>query len=212
MSWIQYARLFWVRVYEKRRGYLIDLHLIPEIFVLVLLKKANSVLGFLRRNLRINNVDTKSSAYITLVRPHLEYCASIWSPHTHKYSHKLEMVQKRAARYCTNRYHNTSSVTDMLQDLNWETLESRRTKLQLVMMYKIINDLVDIPCDAYLTPATTRTRAIHSKKLLQYPTRTDKFKFSFFPRTIPVWNSLPAPVAEAPDLVLFKQGLSSLSF
>ena len=55
----------------------------------------------------------------------------------------------------------------MLQDLNRETLESKRTKPQLVMMYKIINDLVDIPCDAYLTPATTRTRAIHSKKLLQ---------------------------------------------
>ena len=42
-------------------------------------KKANSVLGFLRRNLRINNRETKSSAYVTLVRPHLEYCASIWS-------------------------------------------------------------------------------------------------------------------------------------
>ena len=108
-------------------------------------------------------------------------------------------------------FHNTSSVTDMLQHLNWETLESRRTKLQLVMMYKIISDLVDIPCDAYLTPATTLIRAIHLKTLLQYPTRTDTFKFSFSPRTIPVWNSLPAPVAEAPDLVLFKHGLSSLS-
>ena len=124
----------------------------------------------------------------------------------------LEMVQRRSARYCTNRYHNTSSVTDMLQDLNWETLESRRTKLQLVMIYKIMNDLVDIPADTYLTPATTRTRAIHSKKLRQYPTRTDTFKYSFFPRTIPVWNSLPASVAEAPDLALFKQGLTSLSF
>ena len=176
------------------------------------MKKANSVLGYLRRYLRINNVDTKSSAYITLVRPHLEYCDSVWSPHTDKYSHKLEMVERRAARYCTNRYHNTSSVTDMLHDPNWETLESRRAKLQLVMMYKIINDLVDIPCDAYLTPATARTRAIYSKKLLQHPTRTDTFKHIFFPRTIPVWNLLPAPVAEAPDLVLFKQGLSSLSF
>ena len=155
-------------------------------------KKANTILGFLRRNVLINNVDTKTSAYITLVCPHLEYCASIWSPHTDKYNYKLEMVQRRAARYCTNRYHNTSSVTDMLQDLNWETLESRRTKLQLVVMYKIINDLVDIPCDAYLTPATTQTRAIHLKKLRQYPTRTDTFKYSFFPRTIPVWNSLPA--------------------
>ena len=81
-------------------------------------KKANSVLGFLRRNLRINNCETKSSAYVTLVLPHLEYCASIWSPHTNQSKQKLEMVQRRSARYCTNRYHNTSSVTDMLQDLN----------------------------------------------------------------------------------------------
>ena len=82
-------------------------------------KKANSVLGFLRRNLRINNRETKSSTYVTLVRPHLEYCASIWSPHKDQYNQKLEMVQGRSARYCTNRYHNTSSVTDILQDLSW---------------------------------------------------------------------------------------------
>ena len=35
----------------------------------------------------------------------------------------------------------------------------------------------------------------------QYPTSTDCFKFSFFPRTIPVWNRLPAAAAEAPSLV-----------
>ena len=94
-------------------------------------KKANSVLGFLRRNLRINNRKTKSSAYVTLVRLHLEYRAYIWSPHTDQFKQKLGTVQRRSARYCTNRYHTTSSVTDMLQDLNWETLESRRTKSSL---------------------------------------------------------------------------------
>ena len=104
------------------------------------------------------------------------------------------------------------SVTDMLQDLNWETLESRRTKLQLVMIYKIMSDLANIPAGIYLTPATTGTRAIHSRKLRQYPRRTDTFKYRFFPRTINVWNSLPASVAEAPDLSLFKQGLTCLSF
>ena len=67
-------------------------------------KKANSVLDFLRRNVRLNNCEIKSSAYVTLVRPHLEYCASIWSPHTDQYKQKLEMVQRRSARYCTNRY------------------------------------------------------------------------------------------------------------
>jgi hypothetical protein len=38
----------------------------------------------------------------------------------------LESVQRRAARYVTKRYHNTSSVTSMLNDLNWNTLENRR--------------------------------------------------------------------------------------
>ena len=42
----------------------------------------------------------------------------------------------------------------------------------------------------YLTPAPTRSRAIHSKKLRQFPARTDTFKVSFVPRTIPVWNTL----------------------
>ena len=122
------------------------------------------------------------------------------------------MVQRRAARYATNRYHNTSSVTDMLQDLDWESLESRRVKIQLTLLFKVIQDLVDIPAAAYLMPASTRTRANHTKKFRQISSRSDAYKFSFFPRTIPVWNSLPATVAEAPDLVSFKQGLSTLTF
>jgi hypothetical protein len=39
-------------------------------------KKVNSTLGFLR------NQDTKTVAYKTLVRPTIEYCSSVWSPHT----------------------------------------------------------------------------------------------------------------------------------
>ena len=175
-------------------------------------KKAYSMLGFLRRNLRINNSDTKAAAYKTLVRPNLEYCASVWSPYTAAVKRKVEMVQRRTARYATNRYHNTSSVTDMLQDLDWESLESRRVKIQLTLLFKVIQDLVDIPASAYLTPASTRTRANHAKKLRQISSKSDAYKHSFFPRTIPVWNSLPATVAEAPDLVSFKQGLSTLTF
>ena len=175
-------------------------------------KKANNMLGFLRRNLRVSNSDTKAAAYKSIVRSNLEYCASTWSPYTTSGKHKLEMVQRRAARYVTNRYHNTSSVTEMLLELDWESLESRRVKIQLTLLYKIINDLVDIPAPAYLTPTTTKTRANHSKKYRQFPSKCDAFKYSFFPRTVPAWNALPANVAEAPDLVTFKQELSCLKF
>ena len=42
--------------------------------------------------------------------------------------------------------------------------------------------------------------------------KMDNFKFRFFPRTIPAWNSSPSTIPEAPDLVHFKQGLSTLTF
>jgi hypothetical protein len=73
-------------------------------------KKANSTLGFLRRP-EGQQPGYENNAYKTLVRPTIEYCSSVWSPHTKDAINKIEMVQRRAARYVTNRYRNTSSVT-----------------------------------------------------------------------------------------------------
>ena len=54
------------------------------------------------------------------------------------------MVQRRAARFVTNNYNRTASVTEMLNSLQWHTLEKRRNNLRASLMYKIINDMVDI--------------------------------------------------------------------
>ena len=124
----------------------------------------------------------------------------------------IEMVQRRAARYTTNHFRNTSSVSSMIDQLQWESFESRRSKIQLTLFFKVIHNLIDIPPDNYLTPSTTRTRSTHSKKYRQFSPSTNSFKFSFFPRTVPLWNPLPADIAEAPSLVTFKKGLSTLSF
>ena len=110
-----------------------------------IIKKGNSMLVFPRSILKVSNESTKNAAYLSLVRHLLEYCCTVWSPYTQEYINKLEMVQRRAARYILNRYHNTSSVTTMLEHLEWESLEARRIKCQLTMMFKIINGLVDIP-------------------------------------------------------------------
>ena len=131
-------------------------------------KKANSMLGFLRRNMRPCKEDTKANAYFTRVRSNLEYCSSVWSPHHKEQVHKVEMVQRRTARFTTNRYRNTSSVSSMLDHLQWESLESRRSKIQLALLYKVVNDLVEIPSSAYLTPSTAKTRPSHTKKFRQF--------------------------------------------
>ena len=89
-------------------------------------KKANQTLGFLKRYIRVHNIDLKSTAYKTLVRPQLEYASTVWSPHTDLDINNFESLQRRAARWVTRDYQYTSSVLTMLRDLNWSTLNQRR--------------------------------------------------------------------------------------
>ena len=131
-------------------------------------KKANSMLGFLRRNLKSCNEDTKAIAYFTMVRSNLEYCSSVWNPYHKDQVNKVEMVQRRAARFTTNRHRNTSSVSSLLDHRQWESLESRRCKIQLTLFYKVVQGLVDIPAAEYLTPSTVKTKSAHTKKFRQF--------------------------------------------
>jgi hypothetical protein len=108
-------------------------------------KKVNSTLAFLGRNVSRCPTTIKAQCYTTLVRPTLEYASSIWSPIKKDSINKVEAVQRRAARFATGDYQRTSSVTAMLQQLHWQTLQSRREYAQTVMMHRIVYNLVDIP-------------------------------------------------------------------
>ena len=55
----------------------------------------------------------------------------------------------------------------------------------------------------YWTRSTARTRAGHSENLDSFSSSRNSFEFSIFPRTVPLWNSLPDSVAEAPSLASF---------
>ena len=54
----------------------------------------------------------------------------------------------------------------MINELGWPTLESRRNILRTIMMYKILNKLVDVPNDAILFPSTLQLRG-HTKQIQQ---------------------------------------------
>ena len=167
--------------------------------------KANQSLGFLKRNLKIKSSAVTSHAYKAFVRPKLEYASAVWDPHTRTQINQNEKVQRRAARYVTNRYHNTSSVTDMLQNLNWPSLEIRRTRVRLIMFYKIIHHVVAIhPLDTLLLPTTTITRFNSSHTYQHIRTDKDSYKYSFYPRTIIQWNLFPIHVHEAVTVDAFK--------
>ena len=59
---------------------------------------------------------------------------------------KLEAVQRRMARFVCNEYGFISiSVTNLLKNLSWPTLQQRRTCNRGIMLYKILNKQVEIP-------------------------------------------------------------------
>ena len=100
----------------------------------------------------------------------------------------------------------------MLDEQSWETLKSRRIQLQLTNLYKIQHNLIDVEGSRYLTKWSTTVRSKQSSQLNLHQPSSDQFKFSFFPRPIIHWNSLPASVAEAPSLRQFKKELSTQPF
>jgi len=164
--------------------------------------KANSTRAFLQRNLSQCQQSVKSACFITYVRPILEYASTVWSPHQVGDTNRIEMVQRRAARFVCNNFHRTASVTAMLNQLNWPTLQHRRNQAKLHMFYKIINDLISVPHD-HLSQTSTTTRG-HSKRYIQLAATSNTYLHSFFPSTIRLWNSLPEEIALSPNFDCFK--------
>ena len=90
-----------------------------------IIAKATSVLNFIKSNLYNCSKEIKSKAYLTLVRPILEYASPVWDPHLVKDCDQIEKVQRAAASWVTLDYSWFSSVTAILSNLNWPTLALR---------------------------------------------------------------------------------------
>lgn len=170
-------------------------------------QKANNINAFLRRNISSCPSKIKEQCYVTLVRPIMEYASVIWDPVTQSNINQLEMVQRRAARFVTGDYKTTSSVTSMLSQLNWDTLQERRRIAKVIMLYRIVNNLIEIPT-THLIPrgATVITRG-HDIRFLVPFSRTKGHQQSFFPSTIRLWNELPTRAVSAATLDGFKDSL-----
>jgi hypothetical protein len=130
----------------------------------------------------------------------LEYAATVWDPYTKFNINKLEKCQRRAARFVIGDYSRESSVTSMLKELKWPTLQQRRTNTKVVMMYRIVHHLIAIPSQMYLTPATTRTTRGHGQKFQIPFSRIECHQNSYFPSAIRTWNNLPAVLISVPTL------------
>ena len=160
------------------------------------------MLGFVRRNLRVNSKSAREKAYKMLVRPKVEYAATVWDPHTKEQVSKIERIQRRAARVVANNHHKTSSVTKMLKELNWPSLEDRRKAARLTTLYKIRQGVVKVSTE-HLKPAPSRSRRGHDQQFTRYQSKKDVRLYSFFPRTVGDCYKLSQDDVSAPSADAF---------
>ena len=100
------------------------------------------MLGLLRRNIFNCSAEVKAIAYKALVRPRLEYCSAVWDPYHRTHINVVERIQRRAARFVSTDYSRETSATSLVQNLEWDTLEERRTKCRLITIYKEAHGLI----------------------------------------------------------------------
>ena len=133
--------------------------------------------------------------YKTYIRPHFDYCDTIYDGHiTVQDSMKLETLQNKAARLVTGGLYRTHT-NDLLCELGWEKLKTRRQIHRLVLYHKL-NTSEHHP--HYVTAMIPNTRARDTDRNLRNANahttstiHTSAYKRSFLPTTIEQWNELP---------------------
>ena len=157
---------------EKYLGITISNDLNWSTHINTITNKCNSKLGFLRRNLSRCPQKIKETAYISLVRPTLEYAAS-------------------AARFVYGDYRRRASTTHMLNTLGWKNLEARRRDSILNLMYNITHNITAVSAEEHgMVAADGRTKANHHFKFRAMGAVTAQLHGSFVARTIPEFEPI----------------------
>jgi hypothetical protein len=184
-------------------------------------KKGINSLNFVMRQLKGVSNKIREKAYLSLVRPIVEYASSVWDPYRTGETKDVEKVQRLAARRVTGRMSRwryiqnykgellkeLDSPSEMVSELGWETLAARRKTDRLCNYFRVmqgndgwreLNGKVDV--DSVMRGF----RGEHKRKVVLKGSKKDVGQFSFLNRTGRDWNSVDAKVFDVSDSSVHK--------
>ena len=189
------------------------------------ISKANQGIGVIRRLYHYLPRKALLQIYKSFIRPHLDYCDVIYHKPTYddfystyysersntdpintnfRFNNKIESIQYNAALAITGCIRGTSREK-IYNELGLTSLYDRRRFHRLTLFYKILNDLTPGYLRYFIPESTRRLHNTRSNRDDVIPTRTQKFKNSFFPDTSNSWNLLSSFIKNSPTLEIFKK-------
>ena len=161
-------------------------------------------MGLIRRSYSFLDINSFKHLFNSLIRPHLEYCISIWYPFLKKDEILIENVLRRATKLIPTL--TNLCYADRLKKLEIPSMKYRQIRGDMIMVYKILNGhdqslshLFEVECNAI-------TRGHNFKLKKTRFTKTIRQHF-FSNRVINNWNSLSEDIVNAPSVDSFKNKL-----
>ena len=150
---------------------------------------------------------TLVKAFVVYVRPILEYCSSVWSPHLVQDIEAIERVQRRFTKRLRGLWN--IGYEQRLQIVGLERLDVRRLRFDLVMTYKITFGLTCLNFDEFFKWSPCDKTRGHDYKFYVSGASCDTRKYFFAVRVVQPWNTLPSDT-DFSSLCRFKNFINKL--
>lgn len=190
-------------------GVLISSDLSSSLHVTDVVSRAHKRAAAILRSFVARDVQLLVRAFITYVRPIVEYNTVVWSPYTVQDVTSVESVQRRFTKRLPGL--NTLSYAERLKMLNITSLELRRVRADLYWAYKIIFGLCDVRCDEFFSLSHCKTTRGHKYKLYKYHNSTNVRAKFFTERVTNYWNELP-DTTDFTSFASFKRCVKKVKF
>ena len=160
------------------------------------------------RSFLSRNILNFKRAFITYVRPLVEYASPVWSPSHIYLINEIESVQ----RSFTKRLPGFADLTysERLSNLKLQTLEHRRLISDLILCYNAVRGFNALNIDSFFKFSNNTTLRGHPYRFIMPLVKINVRRFFLSHRIINIWNSLPSDIVSLPNTVQFKKSLIKL--
>ena len=171
------------------------------------IKKANGIMGLIRRTFSFLDAETFKKLYTSFVRPHLEYANPVWSPFLRKHIKMVESVQEQATKLVDGM--KSMDYSERLQKLDLPTLQHRRERGDMIQVWKHFHSYDQSTLSSNFKPLP-RTNRKHPFQLTWNRPKDGTHGVqsnSFYFRVAEAWNALPTHVVISENINTFKERL-----